>query len=264
VAADEVLTVLGAGAENLALVHILAGVVPGQLEAWPTVAEEPVGRINAQLVATSVVFLALVCLQAAHLFWFVLPVATIIAKVAHTFLRQAWLSMTAVKLRVRVALASSQHHVVRAVDFVRAIQALHATGTLEMRRDAVAVGALELLLGTADDGATSLLRLIAAIRAVSVAVAHPFLVDAVALVLANKGVLPTVRGAVYCLFATLLIRSIVTVHLPVAAPSGRDAHSGIACELVDGVTCPSVTVRLVAAVTAVPLPVALPTDLNAV
>ena len=203
VAANKVLTVLGAGAENLALVHILAGVVPGQLEARPTVAEEPVGRINAQLVATSVVFLALVCLQAAHLFWFVLPVATIIAKVAHTFLRQAWLSGTAVKLSVRVALASSQHHVVRAVDFVRAIQALHATRTLEMRRDAVAVGALELLLGTADDGATSLLRLIAAIRAVSVPVAHPFLVDAVALVLANKGVLPTVRGAVYCLFATL-------------------------------------------------------------
>ena len=43
---------------------------------------------------------------------------------------------------------------------------------------------------------------------------------------------------------------------------GRDAHSGIACELVYGVTCPSVTVRLVAAVTAVSLTVALPTDLH--
>ena len=191
-AADKVLTVLGAGAENLALVHILAGVVPGQLEAWLTVAEEPVGGINAQLVATSVVFLALVCLQAANLFWFVLPVSTIIAKIAHTFLRQARLSRSTVKLSVRVALASSQYQVVRAVNFVRAIQALNTARTLEVRRDAISVGAFELLVRTANDGATSLLRLFAAIRAVSVAIADPFLVDAVTLVLANKRVLPTV------------------------------------------------------------------------
>ena len=72
-----------------------------------------------------------------------------------------------------------------------------------MSRDTVPVGALELLLRTANDRATSLFCLVAAIGAISIPVAHPFLVDAVALVLANKGVLPTVRRAVYCLFAAL-------------------------------------------------------------
>ena len=72
-----------------------------------------------------------------------------------------------------------------------------------MSRDAVPVGALELLLRTANDRSASLFGLVAAVGTVSIPVAHPFLVDAVALVLANKRVLPTVGRAVYCLFAAL-------------------------------------------------------------
>ena len=98
------------------------------------------------MVATSVVLLALVGLQAAHFFGFVLPVTTIVAEIADTFLRQARLSRTAVKLCVRVALGSSRNQVVQTVELIRAVQALNTTGTLEMSRNAIPVGTLELLL----------------------------------------------------------------------------------------------------------------------
>ena len=201
--ANEVLTVLGAGSQNLALVDILARVVAGHLEAGLAVAEKAISSIHAQLVASTVVLLALISLLSTNVLGLVFPVAAIIAKIADTFLRQTRLPRTAVELCVRVALGVRESQIVGAAEFVRAVQALDPTRALEVSRDAVAVGALELFLRAADNRPARLFGLVAAISAVAVSVANPLLVDAVALVRANKGVLPTIRRAVYCLLATL-------------------------------------------------------------
>ena len=202
-AADEVLTVLGAGSQDLALVDILARVVAGHLEAGLAVAEKSISSIHAQLVASTVVLLALISLLSTNVLGLVFPVSAIIAKIADTFLRQTRLPRTAVELCVRVALGVRESQIVRAAEFVGAVQALDPTRALEVSRDAVAVGALELFPRAADNRPARLFGLVAAISAVAVSVANPLLVDAVALVRAHKGVIPTVRRAVYCLLATL-------------------------------------------------------------
>ena len=145
-ASDEVLTVLGAGSQDQALVDILASVVPRHLEAGLAVAEKAISSIHTQLVASTVVLLALISLLSTNVLGLVFPVSAIIAKIADTFLRQARLSRTAVKLCVRVALGSSRNQVVQTVELIRAVQALNTTGTLEMSRNAIPVGTLELLL----------------------------------------------------------------------------------------------------------------------
>ena len=103
-AADEVLTVLGAGSQDQALVDILASVVPRHLEAGLAVAEKAISSIHTQLVASTVVLLALISLLSTNVLGLVFPVSAIIAKIADTFLRQARLPRTAVELCVRVAL----------------------------------------------------------------------------------------------------------------------------------------------------------------
>ena len=209
-ASDEVLTVLGAGSQDQALVDILASVVPRHLEAGLAVAEKAISSIHTQLVASTVVLLALISLLSTNVLGLVFPVSAIIAKIADTFLRQTRLPRTAVELCVRVALGVRESQIVRAAEFVRAVQALDPTRALEVSRDAVTVGALELFLRAADNRPARLFGLVAAISAVAVPVANPLLVDAVALVRANKGVLPTIRRAVYCLLATLNNAKLVT------------------------------------------------------